>query len=384
MAEFARSTWSAIGDALLWTPEWLVGVAVLVIAAIAALVVHRVAFMLLERASGERRPLLRRVAERIKGPSALALVAFALAAALQSAPFNPAVSATFGRLLLIAFVVLAGWIAHIAVETGSSLYLRRFTLESADNLLARKHVTQVRILTRALHTLVVVVTLSAVLMTFEPVRQYGVSLFASAGIAGLVAGLAARPMLSNLIAGIQIATTQPIRIDDQVIVESESGRIEEITSTYVVIRLWDLRRLIVPLSYFIEKPFQNWTRDTTNLIGSVLLYVDFTAPVEAIRAKLIEIVKASKLWDGQIAQLQVTDAKESAIELRALMSARSAGDAFDLRCEVREQLIGFLQKEHPTALPRGRQESMRSEREDAPQMAHHDDRGDRPPRVIVR
>jgi small-conductance mechanosensitive channel len=191
-----------------------------------------------------------------------------------------------------------------------------------------------------------VVTLSAVLMTFEPVHQYGVSLFASAGVAGLVAGLAARPMLSNLIAGIQIATTQLIRIDDQVVVENESGRIEEITSTYVVIRLWDLRRLIVPLSYFIEKPFQSWTRDTTNLIGSVLLYVDFTAPVDAIRARLMEIVKAS--------QLQVTDARESTIELRALVSARTAGDAFNLRCEVREQLIGFLQNEHPTALPRMR------------------------------
>src|SRR5205085_1291933 len=147
-------------------------------------------------------------------------------------------------------------------------------------------------------------------MTFESVRHYGVSLFASAGVAGLVAGLAARSVLSNLFAGIQIATTQPIRIDDQVVVENESGRIEEITSAYVVIRLWDLRRMIVPLSYFIEKPFQNWTRDTTNLIGTVVLYVDFTAPVEAIRAKLVEIVKASPLWDGATVKLQVTDMKE--------------------------------------------------------------------------
>jgi small-conductance mechanosensitive channel len=356
-----RSIWSSIGDALFWTPEWLAGVVVLAIAAIAALVAHRIIFRVLGGAFGERHPFLRRIAQRIKGPSALALVAFVLAAALQSAPFNPAVGATFGRLLLIAFIVLAGWVAHIAIETGSSLYLRRFTVESVDHLLARKHVTQVRILKRALHTLIVVVTLSAVLMTFEPVRQYGVSLFASAGVAGLVVGLAARPMLSNLIAGIQIATTQPIRIDDQVVIENESGRIEEITSTYVVIRLWDLRRLIVPLSYFIEKPFQNWTRETTNLIGSVFLYVDFTAPVDAIRAQLLEIVKASKLWDGEIAQLQVTDAKEGAIELRALASARSAGDAFDLRCEIREKLIGFLQREHPTALPRGRWEAADSD-----------------------
>jgi small-conductance mechanosensitive channel len=268
---------------------------------------------------------------------------------------------------------LAGWIAHIAVETGGRIYLHRFTVETADNLLARKHITQVRILKRALHTLIVVVTLSAVLMTFDPVRQYGVSLFASAGVAGLVVGLAARPLLTNLIAGIQIATTQPIRIDDQVVVENETGRIEEITSTYVVVRLWDLRRLIVPLTLFIEKPFQNWTRESTNLIGTVLIYVDFTAPVETIRAKLIEILKSSPLWDGQIAKLQVTDSKESSIELRALASARSADDAFDLRCQIREQLIDFVQENYPTTLPHGRGESLSAVTRGTTGDPQHDD-----------
>jgi hypothetical protein len=191
---------------------------------------------------------------------------------------------------------LAGWIAHIAVETGGRIYLHRFAAETADNLLARKHITQVRILKRALHTLIVVVTLSAVLMTFDPVRQYG-----------------------------------------------------------------------VPLTLFIEKPFQNWTRDSTNLIGTVLLYVDFTAPIEAIRARFMEIVQSSKLWDGQVAKLQVTDSKESSIELRALASARSAADAFDLRCDIREQLIAFLQKEHPNALPRARAESWRADGAEARQ-----------------
>jgi len=183
-----------------------------------------------------------------------------------------------------------------------------------------------------------------------------VSLFASAGVAGLVVGLAARPVLSNLFAGVQLAMTQPVRLDDQVVVENESGRIEEITSTYVVIRLWDLRRMIVPLSYFIERPFQNWSRESTNLIGAVLLHVDYTAPVERIRSKLTEIVNASKLWDGQVAKLQVTDAKESSVELRVLVSARSSADAFELRCEVREKLIEFLQRDYPNALPRTRQE----------------------------
>jgi small-conductance mechanosensitive channel len=346
----------ALSSALSWTPDWAFGVVLLAIAAIVALIAHLTISKVFRRAFGERHSLLRSIFERVAGPLRLALVAFALAAVLPSTPFNPMVIDTLGRILLITFIGLAGWMAHIAMETASGLYLARFQSDSTDNLLARKHVTQVRILKRAAHTLIVMVTVGAALMTFEPVRQYGVSLFASAGVAGLVVGLAARPVLSNLLAGIQIATTQPIRIDDQVVVENENGRIEEITSTYVVIRLWDLRRLIVPLSYFIEKPFQNWTRDSTNLIGTVLLHVDFTAPIERIRAKAMEIVQGSKLWDGQMVKLQVTDAKENTIELRVLASAGSHGDAFDLRCEVREKLIDFLQREHPTALPRTRQE----------------------------
>jgi small-conductance mechanosensitive channel len=381
-----ETIWSSIRDALIRAPDWLSAIAVLVIATIAALAVHRLIYAIFDRGLGERHPFLRRVLSRAKGPLALALVAFALAAALQSAPIAPAVSASFSRLLLIAFIVLAGWIAHIATEVGSSLYLRQFTLESEDNLLARKHLTQVRILKRAMHTLIVVVTLSAVLMTFEPVRQYGVSLFASAGAAGLIAGLAARPVLSNLIAGIQIATTQPIRIDDQVVVENETGRIEEITSTYVVIRLWDMRRLIVPLSYFIEKPFQNWTRDSTNLVGTVVLYVDFTAPVDAIRAKFDEIVKASPLWDGSLIKLQVTDAKEGSIELRALVSARSSADAFDLRCEIREKLIAFLQQDYPGALPRARQQTLSQDplSQKTPPQKSNEESNERPPRSAAR
>src|SRR5262249_5223609 len=165
-----------------------------------------------------------------------------------------------------------------------------------------------------------------------------------------------RPLLSNLLAGVQIAVTQPIRINDSVLIENEFGRIEEITSTYVVIRLWDRRTLIVPLAYFIEKPFQNWTRESSSLIGVVTLHVDYTVPVERLREKAIEIVKASPLWDGQLVKLQVVEARETTLELRVIVSARSAGDAFDLRCELREKLIDFLQREIPSALPRVRQE----------------------------
>jgi small-conductance mechanosensitive channel len=232
----------------------------------------------------------------------------------------------------------------------------RFRLDAADNLLARKHVTQIGILRRTLVTLVVVITVAAALMTFEPVRQYGVSLFASAGVAGLVIGLAARPMLSNLIAGIQLAMTQPIRIGDAVLLENEFGTVEEITATYVVVRLWDWRRLIVPLAYFIEKPFQNWTREGGAILGSVHLHLDYSAPVDRIRARAKELVEQSKLWNGQVFNVQVTDTKPETMEVRVLVSADSSGQAGDLRAELREKLIAFLQQEHPGALPRRRLE----------------------------
>jgi small-conductance mechanosensitive channel len=350
--------WSSIREAFWQAPDWVAGVLALASAAALALLLYQLIFVMLRRAVGERHPFLRSVLQRTRALGGFALAAFALTATAAWGPLDPSVGAVLARILLVAFIVLAGWIAHVAVETTSVLYLRRFAIDSTDNLLARKHITQVRILNRAIHTLIVVVTLGAALMTFATVRQYGVSLFASAGVAGIVAGLAARPVLSNLFAGIQIATTQPIRIDDQVIVEGESGRIEEITSTYVVIRIWDLRRLIVPISYFIEKPFQNWTRDATNLTGIVFLYVDYTAPVDRIRSKLFEIVKSSDLWDGLVVKLHVTDAKESSIQLRVLASARNSGDAFELGCQIREKLIDFLQRELPGALPRQRGETV--------------------------
>ena len=195
-------------------------------------------------------------------------------------------------------------------------------------------------------------------MTFDAVRQFGVTLFASAGVAGIIAGFASRPVLSNFIAGVQIAVSQPIRIDDAVIVENEWGNVEEITFSYVVVRLWDWRRMVVPLSYFIEKPFQNWTRTGGELIGTVFLYVDHTAPVRRSAKNSTEIAAQSKLWNGKVVNLQVSDCSETAIQLRALVSANSASAAWDLRCEVREKLIEFLQREYPSALPRRRYETL--------------------------
>jgi small-conductance mechanosensitive channel len=357
MFEAIRTSLTEWRDYVAWAPDGLVGSAMLALAGLLALVIHSVLLRSLLRLLRDRRPYLRSFLSRTKGLTRLALVILALFVVLPAAPFDFEVESAVAKVLLVIAIGLIGWAAVIAVDMTADLYLKRFTSD-ADNLYTRKHLTQARVLARAIDTIVIVATVGAVLMTFDSVRHYGVSLFASAGVAGLVAGLAARPLLSSLFAGIQIAVAQPIRIDDSVQVENEVGSIEEITSTYVVVRLWDLRRLIVPLTYFIEKPFQNWTREATRRIGAMSLHVDYTAPVERIRAKAIEIVQASPLWDGQDLKLQVTEAHERTIELRVIASAHTSGDAYDLACELREKLIAFLQSEIPSALPRTRQQAL--------------------------
>ena len=351
-----RSALTPIKDWFDWLPPQVVVVLILVLAGALAYSLHKMVRKLIRRLLAERHPFVFSIFSRMRGVTRLALLILAMIIAVPLAPLDPVSAVWLSRLLLIGVIGLVGWAAITALNIAADLYLRRFRIDTDDNLLARKHLTQVRVLMRSADVLVVIITFGAALMTFETVRQYGVSLFASAGVAGIVACLAARPVLSNLFAGVQLAMTQPIRLDDQVMVENEWGWIEEITSTYVVVRLWDWRRLIVPLTYFIEKPLQNWTRETSALIGSAFIYVDYRAPVEIIRQNLSEVVKQSKNWDGRTVNLQVTDAKEGTIELRCLMSARSAPQAFDLRCEVREKLIDFLQKNHPEALPHHRGE----------------------------
>jgi small-conductance mechanosensitive channel len=341
----------ALRDALAFAPSGVIGALILALTVVIAIAAHEIAARLLRRLLGSRQPYLRSLLSATNGLTRLAFLILALVIVLPVAAIDATAITALTRMLSLATIILVGWIAITATHVTGDLYLRRFRLDAADNLLARKHVTQVRILRRVIDTLIVVLTLSAALMTFEAVRQYGVSLFASAGVAGLVAGLAARPMLSNLIAGIQIATTQPIRLDDEVVVENQWGRIEEITSTYVVIKLWDLRRLIVPLSYFMEKSFENWTRDSTKLIGAVSFHVSYTAPIERLRGKALEIVRASPHWDGDVAKLQVNDTKEASLELRVLASARSSSEVADLRAEIREKVIEFLQQEYPACLP---------------------------------
>lgn len=335
-------------------PDWLFPIALASGAVIVAMILHSILVAAMRRWVGANHPYLRSVFTNTKGATRLALIIAIVSLAVPAVPLDDNVQSLFSRALGFAFIILSGWVALIATKIAADFYLRRFDVLADDNLLARKHYTQVRILQRAAETLIVIVTVGAALMTFEAVRQYGVSLFASAGVAGVVVALAARPVFANLIAGVQIAMTQPIRVYDAVVVEGEWGWIEEITSAFVVIKLWDWRRLVVPLSYFIEKPFQNWTRENASIIGSVFVHADYTIPVERVRRKLSEIAKASPLWDGQVVNLQVTDATEGTVELRALVSARTSPSAWDLRCEVREKLIAFLQEELPETLPRVR------------------------------
>lgn len=343
-------------SALAYLPWWAESLIVVVVCCAVVMPLHGVAYRSMKRAVAGKSLFWRSLVSRTHGPSRLGLIVVAISLALTTVHLSWEVRVALNQILLVAFVTLTGWCCATALHIATVIYLRRFKLDAEDNLLARKHFTQMRILERAAVTLVGLITVSVALMTFEPVRQYGVSLLASAGAAGLILGLAMQPVLSNLVAGIQIAITQPIRIEDAVIVENEWGWVEEITSTYVVVRLWDWRRLVLPLTYFIQKPFQNWTRDGASLIGSVFLYVDHRAPVARMREKLSEIAAATPLWDGKVVNLQVSDAKENTIEVRMLVSARNAPQAWDLRCVIREAMITWLQAEHPEALPRHRTE----------------------------
>jgi small-conductance mechanosensitive channel len=339
-----------------WIPAYVWSTIILVLAGCLGLLLHRLTLALFKRFSPPRkvRTFFELFVENTTGPSRLAYVIFLVGAALPSVSYTLATTLTIAHVLLVAFVLLIGWTSIRTSEIFASLYLGRVRTDVDDNLLARKHITQIRILKRAGAILIGLVTVGTALMTFDEVRQYGISLFASAGAASLVVGLAARPLLTNLIAGVQIAITQPIRLEDAVIVEGEWGWIEEISSTYVVVRLWDWRRMILPISYFLTQPFQNWTRESGALIGSVYLYLDYSIPVQAIRDKLTEVAAESRLCDGKVVNLQVSDAREGVIELRCLVSARNAPQCWDLRCEVREKLITFIQAEYPHSLPHTR------------------------------
>jgi len=248
-------------------------------------------------------------------------------------------------------IAAVAWFLRRTVSMARKMAMARFPVDVKDNLEARRIQTQFRVFERIATTLIVILTISIMLMTFEEVRQFGVSLLASAGLAGIVIGFAAQKSLATLLAGIQIAFSQPIRLDDVVIVEGEWGRIEEITLTYVVVKIWDERRLVVPITYFIDNVFENWTRTTAQILGTVFIYADYTVSVEDVRQELGRILESTDLWDGRVNSLQVTDSSDKTMELRALMSAEDSSKAWDLRCYVRERLIAYMQERFPASLP---------------------------------
>jgi small-conductance mechanosensitive channel len=260
------------------------------------------------------------------------------------------------HILALLLIASFAWLVIRMANVLEDYMLTRFDVAVKDNLKARKIHTQFRVLKRIVIVIVGILALGSMLMTFAKVRQLGTTILASAGVIGIVVGMAAQRFIATFIAGIQIAITQPIRIDDVVIVEGEWGRIEEITLTFVVVRIWDLRRLILPITYFIDKPFQNWTRISADILGTVYLYADYTVDVDAVREELQKILKESNHWDGKVCGLVVTNSTERTMELRALMSAADASLAWNLRCEVREKLIEFVKREYPQALPRVRAE----------------------------
>jgi small-conductance mechanosensitive channel len=354
-----------MGEWLADSEAWVRTAIVLAAALIAVALAHRIVFAVLRRITTRTAsPWDDGVVRKGRGPTLGIVLALALSAVLPAVDLGEQARFVLQRAGVLLLMASIGWLAAALVRLVEEVVISRHDITADDNLQARQIYTQVRMLRRILVSVIFILTLVAMLMVFPSVRQIGLSLFASAGIAGLVLGMAARPALSNIIAGVQLALTQPIRIDDVVIVEGEWGWIEEIRTTFVVVRIWDLRRLVVPLTYFIEKPFQNWTRTTADILGTVYLYCDYTVPVGEVRDELHRILRESEEWDGRTWNLQVTNAGERTVELRALMGAKNSGAAWNLRCHVRERLLDWLQREHPEDLPRMRAELDRQDRVD--------------------
>ena len=323
------------------------------VAVIVAIVLHTIVRAVLRR-TVRGNVIVAAMLERTQRAAGLAWPLLAMQLVWQAAPNDldsiAVVRHLNGIFLILAFTALVmGAIGGLADGL-----IARNPIDVEDNLHARRVETQTRVLSRSAQVLVLIGGVSMVLMTFPGMRQLGASLLASAGVLGIVGGLAARPVFSNLISGLQLALAQPLRIDDVLVVKGEFGRVEEITGTYVVMKLWDERRMIVPLQWFIENPFENWTRNNSNILGTVFLYVDYATPIEPIRAEAKRLVESCPEWDGRVFAVQVTDATDRAIQVRVLVSSSSSGRNFDLRCKVREGMVAFLAREYPASLPQVR------------------------------
>lgn len=332
---------------------WPGALVVAVIAVLFAVGVHRAGARILTRIARPY-PLMSVVLRYIDKPALVLLIILGLGFMIFEAPDTLPFIGVLRDVETVALIVALTFLAARSAGAVGEAIVQAHPLDTDDNLDARRIHTQARVLARSVMVVIVIIGFGGALMAFPSVRQIGASLLASAGVAGLVAGIAARPVLGNLIAGLQIALSQPIRLDDVVVIQGEWGRVEEITGTYVSIRIWDQRRLIVPLQWFIENPFTNWTRNSSQIIGTVFLYVDYRMPLAPLREELERILAHAPEWDGRVQVLQVTDATDRALQLRVLVSSFDSALNWDLRCRVREGLVNFVQAAYPNYLPRAR------------------------------
>jgi small-conductance mechanosensitive channel len=334
---------------------WSLGV--ISTAVVVGLLVHMVAYQVLLKVV-KHSSLHNSIPKHLRAPLRLLFptLAVQLSHPLHALNLQESAVESLGLLLSTFMIASMAWLLIRATSILRDWVLTQYDVNVSDNLEARKIVTQMDIVRKILVFVVVVFAVAAALMNFENFRQVGAGMLASAGVAGLVIGFAAQRTIANVLAGFQIALTQPIRMDDVVIVEGEWGRVEEVTLTYVVVAIWDMRRLVLPISYFIENPFQNWTRNSAEILGTVFIHLDYTVPFEELRQYLRKALEESEFWDGNVCRLHVTDSGERTVELRALMSASDSGNAWELRCEVREKLITYIQQNYPHALPKLRTE----------------------------
>lgn len=321
---------------------------------VVANIVHYILFRILRRKEEQSRSFGWGLQRYLSHPARAIFFLTCLLIVLPTIPGLPdKIEDTLRQIFIMGVIAALGWFAIGCIYVFQAATLRRYDLKAENNIQARRVHTQFQLFRRMLIAFIVIIDIGALLWSFNDPRiwHYGSGLLASAGVASLILAAAAKSTASNFLAGLQIAFTEPIRIDDVVVIQGEWGRIEEINSAYVVVKIWDLRRLIVPLSYFIENSFQNWTRESANIMGTAFLYVDYSIPVEDLRKQLEAVVHASPLWDGNICGLQVTNLTDRSMELRCLMSSRNSSENFDLRCLVREQMTAWIQQNHPTAFP---------------------------------
>jgi small-conductance mechanosensitive channel len=340
--------------------DWILAIFLISGAILLANAVHVIAFALIRRrrkeSSVKRINIPLNINDHLNQPARWVFLNICLLATFPWLPIPVTIAHPLRETLHILLVILVGWFAIGCVYVLQDALMRRYDLAVENNIRARRIHTQTHFLRRIVIGFIVIIDFGCILWTFPDPQlwHYGSGLIASAGLATLVLATAAKSTVANLLAGLQIAFSEPIRIDDVVIVEGEWGRIEEITTSYVVICIWDLRRLIVPLSYFIEHPFQNWTRERADLLGSAFLYTDYSIPVAAIREHFAKVLAASPLWDGKVCATQVTNLSERTMEIRCLLSAKNASEQFDLRCIIREEMVNFIQQNYPEAFPRTR------------------------------